>query len=105
MNYSNYTATERRLRIAANGFQRAVQPGYGHIRQALRMKDIANNAGRENDTAENVLAFAVFVRAAEMAGLKPRHILGWISRQWGNDPIRQFASAELGMVHRARKVV
>lgn len=104
MNYSENFESDLLLQMAADAYAKLVQPDCYDLREAIRMKDIANEAGLYSDSPNNTLAFAVFIRAAKMAGLKPRHILAWIARNWGTDPIRHFASAELRMVHSSRKV-
>lgn len=99
MNYSDFSANEQRLQIAAFGYEQIVRPDCYTVREAMEMKDIAHDAFRSNDPAKSALRFAVFLKAAKMAYLKPRHILAWLGRTWaGQNAIREYARTELGLV-------
>lgn len=101
MNYSEQSTNQQRLEIAAYGFQKVVAPDCYDVRAAMEMRDIAHEAARFSDPAKSTLAFAVFLKAAKMAGLRPEHILAWIARGWrGKEVIADFAVSELGMVKR-----
>ena len=99
MNYSNLSSNEQRLRIAAYGFEQMVRPDAYTVREAMEMRDIAHSAFRSSDPAKSALRFAVFLKAAKMAYLKPHHILTWLSRSWvGAHAIREFAKQEYGLI-------
>lgn len=101
MKYSNMTTNEQRLHIAAYGFEQAVVPDYYNVREAIKMKDLV--ATRFGDPAKATLAFAVFLKAAQMAHLRPKHIIQWVGSSWeGTEAIRQYAADELG-IGQARK--
>jgi hypothetical protein len=98
MNYSDHSANEQRHQIAAFGYQQTVAPDCYDVRAAMKAKDIAQDACRSSDPAKSALRFAVFIKAAKMARLKPRHILAWVARNWGGkQAIADFAASELGM--------
>jgi hypothetical protein len=102
MNYSEQSTNQQRLEIAAYGFQKVVTPDCYDVRAAMAMQDIAREAARFSDPAKSTLAFAVFLKAAKMAGLTPEHILAWIARGWGGKKaIVDFAVSELGMTKKA----
>ena len=104
MSYSDLSTNGQRLKIAAYGFQQRVSPDCYDVREAMRMQDIAHEASRYSDPAKSSLAFAVFLKAAKMAGLKPKHILKWLGRSWGGkQAIIDFAQAELGMISASKR--
>lgn len=99
MNYSSMSTNKQRLDIAAFGFAKTIRPDCYDMRAAIGMEDIALDAYLPADPAKSVLGFAVFIRAAKMACLTPRHILLWLSRTWGGkQAIREYAKANLGMI-------
>lgn len=99
MNYSDISTNEQRLQIAAFGYRQTVTPDCHDVRAAIDAEDIAQDACRFSDSAKSALRFAVFIKAAKMAHLKPKHILAWIARSGGGEQaIANFAASELGMV-------
>lgn len=99
MDYSNHSTNEQRLRIAAFGYEQVVRPDPYTIREAMAARDIAHDAFRSNDPAKSTLRFAVFLKAMKMAYLKPHHVVKWLGQTWGgDDAIRGYALAKLGMI-------
>lgn len=80
MNYSGMTTNAQRLHIAAYGFEKKVTPDPYDMQMAMSMSSIASDAHRSCDPAKSTLAFAVFLKAARMAGLKPEHIVRWLDQ-------------------------
>lgn len=98
MNYSDHSTNEQRLQIAAFGYQQVVVPDCYDVRAAMEARHLAQSACRFRDPAKSTLRFAVFIKAAKMANLKPKHILAWVARSWGGkQAIADFAASELGM--------
>lgn len=99
MNYNDFSTNEQRLKIAAYGYETVVRPDCYTMREAIDLKDIFEDAPIFSDPAKSALRFAVFLKAAKMAYLKPQHILSWLSRSdYGAHLIREFAKREYGLV-------